>query len=67
MFWVWRPGVSVLLLLCVCDGAEGVIRHHCDCYEEDMYAQKDIGGLIQCSLKPGLGPYAECTRMTDLR
>ncbi|XP_064802563.1 toll-like receptor 12 [Oncorhynchus masou masou] len=67
VFWVWRPGVSVLLLLCVCDGAEGVIRRHCDCYEEDMYVQKDIGGFIQCSLKPGLGPYAECTEITDLR
>lgn len=51
----------------VCDGAEGVIRRHCDCYEEDMYVQKDIGGFIQCSLKPGLGPYAECTEITDLR
>ncbi|XP_064863054.1 toll-like receptor 13 isoform X3 [Oncorhynchus nerka] len=67
VFWVWRPGVSVLLLLCVCDGAEGVIRRHCDCYEEDMYVQKDLGGFIQCSLKPGLGPYAECTEITDLR
>uniref|UniRef100_A0A4W5RFM8 TIR domain-containing protein n=1 Tax=Hucho hucho TaxID=62062 RepID=A0A4W5RFM8_9TELE len=69
VFWVWRPGVSVcvLLLLYVCDGAEGVIRRHCDCYEEDMYVQKDIGGFIQCSLKPGLGPYAECTEISDLR
>uniref|UniRef100_A0A8K9UCL7 TIR domain-containing protein n=1 Tax=Oncorhynchus mykiss TaxID=8022 RepID=A0A8K9UCL7_ONCMY len=64
VFWVWRPGVSVCES--VCDGAEGVIRRHCDCYEEDMYVQKDIGGFIQCSLKPGLGPYAECTEITDL-
>ncbi|XP_041708147.1 toll-like receptor 12 [Coregonus clupeaformis] len=69
VFWVWRPGVSVsvLLLLCVCDRVEGVIRRHCDCYEEDMYVQKDIGGVLDCSFKPGLGPYAECTEITDLR
>ncbi|CAB1334578.1 unnamed protein product [Coregonus sp. 'balchen'] len=57
----------MLLLLCVCDRAEGVIRRHCDCYEEDMYVQKDIGGVLDCSFKPGLGPYAECTEITDLR
>ncbi|KAL0985253.1 hypothetical protein UPYG_G00154620 [Umbra pygmaea] len=61
--WVWQPGLCVLLL-CVCAKVTGVIRRLCSCYEEDVYVQMDIRKV---SFKPGLGPYAECKDITDLR
>ncbi|KAM6967464.1 toll-like receptor 12 [Aplochiton taeniatus] len=58
---------TVLLLLCVCGGLEALIRHYCDSFEEDEYVQRDSGKALYCELIPGMGPYTECTEVTDLK
>ena len=69
--WVPRPcvcvSVCVLLSLCVGQGAEALISKHCDMYEEDVYVQPDKVKTLSCDQKPGLGPYTECSGVTDFR
>ena len=59
--------VCVLLSLCVGQGAEALISKHCDTYEEDVYVQPDKVKTLSCDQQPGLGPYTECSSVTDFR